>query len=111
MPLAWIAERLNLGRADKPPEPDRFYAENLAAKNYYMGKEEPPPYGSRSRREEANPSPSAPGTPLTAPGHRADVAAAGKELNELRERWLNPPEWTVERILEFPGSADGPQNS
>ncbi|MEI7941501.1 MAG: hypothetical protein WCK27_32890, partial [Verrucomicrobiota bacterium] len=79
MPLAWIAERLNLGRADKPPEPDRFYAENLAAKNYYMGKEEPPPYGSRSRREEANPSPSAPGTPLTAPGHRADVAAAGKE--------------------------------
>ena len=31
-----------------------------------------------------------------------------KELNDLRERWLNPPEWTVERILEFPGSADGP---
>jgi len=29
-------------------------------------------------------------------------------LNELRERWLNPPEWTVEKILEFPGSADGP---
>ena len=29
-------------------------------------------------------------------------------MNELRERWLNPPEWTVERILEFPGSADGP---
>ena len=108
MPLAWIAERLNLGRADKPPEPDRFYAENLAAKNYYMGKEEPPPYGSRSRREEANPSLSAPGTPLTAPGHRAAVAAAGKELNDLRERWLNPPEWTVERVLEFPGSADGP---
>jgi len=95
-------------KSDKPPEPDRFYAENLAAKNYYMGKEEPPPYGSRSRREEANPSLSAPGTPLTAPGHRAAVAAAGKELNDLRERWLNPPEWTVERVLEFPGSADGP---
>jgi hypothetical protein len=29
-------------------------------------------------------------------------------LNELRERWLNPPEWTVERILEFPGSTIGP---
>ena len=29
-------------------------------------------------------------------------------MNELRERWLNPPEWTVEKILEFPGSADGP---
>ena len=39
---------------------------------------------------------------------QAAIAAAAKELNELRERWLNPPEWTVERILEFPGSADGP---
>ena len=73
-----------------------------------MGKEEPPPYGSGSRREEASPSPSALGAPLSAPGHRAAIAAAAKELNELRERWLNPPEWTVERILEFPGSADGP---
>jgi len=24
----------------------------------------------------------------------AEIAAAAKELNELRERWLNPPEWT-----------------
>ena len=38
----------------------------------------------------------------------AAIAAAAKELNELRERWLNPPEWTVERVLEFPGSVDGP---
>jgi len=30
------------------------------------------------------------------------------ELNELRERWLNPPEWTEQEILEFPGSIDGP---
>jgi hypothetical protein len=29
-------------------------------------------------------------------------------LNEWRENWLNPPEWTVEKILEFPGSIDGP---
>jgi hypothetical protein len=29
-------------------------------------------------------------------------------LNALRTRWLNPPEWTREDILEFPGSADGP---
>ena len=36
------------------------------------------------------------------------MAAAAKELNELRERWLNPPEWTVERVLEFPGSIGGP---
>jgi hypothetical protein len=94
--------------SEKPLEPDRFYAENLAAKNYYMGKEEPPAYGSRSRHEEANPSPSPLGTPPAPPDHRAAIAAAAKELNELRERWLNPPEWTVERILEFPGSVTGP---
>ena len=29
-------------------------------------------------------------------------------MNELRERWLNPPEWTIERVLEFPGSVNGP---
>jgi hypothetical protein len=29
-------------------------------------------------------------------------------LNELRENWLNPPEWTTARTLEFPGSIDGP---
>jgi hypothetical protein len=40
--------------------------------------------------------------------HREAIAAAAKELNELRERWLNPPEWTVEKVLEFPGSSDGP---
>jgi hypothetical protein len=89
-------------KSKQPPEPDRFYAENLAAKNYYMGKEEPPPYGGSRRREEAQPSPSIPDQ------HRAAVAAAAKELNELRERWLNPPEWTVKRFLEFPGSAIGP---
>ncbi|MCX6891265.1 MAG: class I SAM-dependent DNA methyltransferase [Verrucomicrobia bacterium] len=77
----------------KQPEPDRTYAEMLAAKNYYMGKEEPPPYGSSH---------------MTPDDHRAAIAAAAKELNELRERWLNPQEWTVERVLEFPGSADGP---
>ena len=39
---------------------------------------------------------------------KAAIAAAARELNELRERWLNPPEWTVEKVLEFPGSAGGP---
>jgi len=29
-------------------------------------------------------------------------------LNELRERWLNPPEWTETRTLEFPGTVSGP---
>jgi hypothetical protein len=46
--------------------------------------------------------------PRPTPAQETAIAAAAKELNELRERWLNPPEWTVERILEFPGSADGP---
>jgi hypothetical protein len=36
------------------------------------------------------------------------VAIAAKELDTLRTRWLNPPEWTREEILEFPGSMDGP---
>ena len=36
------------------------------------------------------------------------IAGAAKELNELRERWLNPPEWTVTRALQFPGSTNGP---
>jgi type II restriction/modification system DNA methylase subunit YeeA len=74
-------------------EPDRTYAENLAAKNYYVGMEDPPPYSA--------------GT--TTPGElRIAIAAAAKDLNELRERWLNPPEWTIERVLEFPGSVNGP---
>jgi hypothetical protein len=29
-------------------------------------------------------------------------------LNALRERWLNPPEWTRVEVLEFPASVDGP---
>jgi hypothetical protein len=29
-------------------------------------------------------------------------------LDELRSNWLNPPEWTREELLEFPGSLDGP---
>src|SRR5207253_9464068 len=39
---------------------------------------------------------------------KIDIAAAAKELNELRENWLNPPEWTLTRTLEFPGATDGP---
>ncbi len=36
------------------------------------------------------------------------IAAAAKELNALREAWLNPPEWTKTEILEFPVSRGGP---
>jgi hypothetical protein len=38
----------------------------------------------------------------------AAIAEAARELSELRERWLNPPEWVREEVLAFPGSADGP---
>jgi hypothetical protein len=46
--------------------------------------------------------------PQPTPEQEVAIAAAAKELNDLRERWLNPPEWTKETILEFPGSANGP---
>ena len=39
---------------------------------------------------------------------KIDISTAGKELNELRETWLNPTEWTTTRMLEFPGATDGP---
>src|SRR5207248_8411015 len=41
---------------------------------------------------------------------KIDISAAAKELNELRENWLNPPEWTTKRVIEFPGSIDGPSS-
>jgi hypothetical protein len=46
--------------------------------------------------------------PRQTPAQETAIAAAAKELNELRERWLNPPEWTAETILEFPGTVGGP---
>jgi len=36
------------------------------------------------------------------------IADAARDLDELRRRWLDPPEWTREEVLGFPGSADGP---
>jgi hypothetical protein len=46
--------------------------------------------------------------PRTTPAQEAAIAVAAKELNELRERWLNPSEWTRTEILEFPASGEGP---
>ena len=46
--------------------------------------------------------------PIATTGQEADVACAAKELDDLRCRWLNPPEWTKTEILEFPGSINGP---
>ncbi len=36
------------------------------------------------------------------------IAKAAKELNELRENWLNPPEWTKTETLDFSGTVGGP---
>ncbi len=63
-------------------------SEAEAAHHYFMAKEDPAPYGEAA--------------------HRAAIAIAAKELNDLRERWLNPPEWTKTVTLEFPGSVGGP---
>ncbi len=60
-------------------------------------REEPPAYHVGGAAKE-----------LTPAEHRAAIAAGAKELNELRERWLNPPEWTKTRTLEFPGTGSGP---
>jgi len=46
--------------------------------------------------------------PHPTPAQGAAIATAAKELNELRERWLNPPEWTETRTLEFRGTIGGP---
>ncbi len=46
--------------------------------------------------------------PCPTPAQESSIAAAAGALNDARESWLNPPEWTETRILEFPGSADGP---
>lgn len=46
--------------------------------------------------------------PEPTPDQREAIAAAAKELDDLRSRWLNPPEWTREEVLTFPGSTDGP---
>lgn len=46
--------------------------------------------------------------PRPTPEQADAIAAAAKELDALRNRWLNPPEWTREEVLEFPGSLDGP---
>ena len=55
--------------------------------------------------------------PRPTPGQEALIAAAAKELNEMRERWLNPPEWTqnarsrISRLNQRPLVAlRGPEN-
>src|SRR5258708_1169336 len=47
-------------------------------------------------------------SPIPAKPKEAAIAAATKELDTLRNNWLNPPEWTRTEMLEFPDSVDGP---
>ena len=77
------------------PKPDSGWEQVLESR-FYTIREEPPAFGGGGAPRKPTPG-----------QHRAAIAAAAKELNELRERWLNPPEWTVEKILEFPGSVSG----
>jgi type II restriction/modification system DNA methylase subunit YeeA len=42
--------------------------------------------------------------------HEAAIADAAKELNERRETWLTPPDWTRPEVMEFPGTVGGPWN-
>ena len=100
---------------DLEPPPDNTEAASNAAKFYahITLREEPVPYRtgkpemSREAREgsEGKQKHSPPSRPSR--DTRLQIATAAKELNTLRERWLNPPEWTVEKILEFPGSTGG----
>jgi type II restriction/modification system DNA methylase subunit YeeA len=46
--------------------------------------------------------------PEPADEQKAMIAATAKELDTLRSSWLNPPEWTRQEVLEFPGSVKGP---
>lgn len=39
---------------------------------------------------------------------RAAIAEMARELDTLRNNWLNPPEWTRTEFLTFPGSTAGP---
>ena len=105
--------QLPVAVAGKKSKPDSGWDE-VMEKRFYTLKEEPPAYhAAGSSRREAHSSSPGNGQSLvtsaaTKDQHRAAIAAAAEELNELRERWLNPPEWTIESLLKFPGSADGP---
>ncbi|MEI7732905.1 MAG: DNA methyltransferase, partial [Verrucomicrobiota bacterium] len=84
-------------QASAPPAPEPPVAndgwDTVMTTRFYEVKEDAPPYG---------------GPPTTPAGHRAAIASAAKALNELRESWLNPPEWTETRVLQFPGTVGGP---
>ena len=85
--------------AGKPANSDSGW-EDMMEKRFNTVKEEPVHYRvSKSAIQNAKSQIEA---------QQAAIAAAARELNEYRERWLNPPEWTQTRTLEFPGTVGGP---
>jgi hypothetical protein len=46
--------------------------------------------------------------PIPAAEQRTEVEVTAKQLDLLRNNWLNPPEWTREQVIEFSGSVSGP---
>ncbi|MCC6403683.1 MAG: class I SAM-dependent DNA methyltransferase [Fimbriimonadaceae bacterium] len=47
--------------------------------------------------------------PFPPPGsHDSAITEATKSLHDLRDAWLNPPEWMSESTVEFPASEGGP---
>lgn len=46
--------------------------------------------------------------PEPTPEQTKMIGEAAKRLDDLRNEWLNPREWTKTEVLEFPGSTTGP---
>ncbi len=46
--------------------------------------------------------------PIPTSDQRKAISSAAQDLDQMRNAWLNPPEWVYEQILDFPGSIDGP---
>jgi len=46
--------------------------------------------------------------PDASAAQRPAIAAAAHELDAVRGRWLNPPEWSREETITFPASVGGP---
>jgi hypothetical protein len=91
--------RLAPAPVESSPEPAETNGgmARMVERRFLTIREEPPAYGGGGRVPR-----------LTPDDQRAAIAAAAKELNDLRERWLHPPEWTATRVLEFPGTVGGP---
>jgi type II restriction/modification system DNA methylase subunit YeeA len=46
--------------------------------------------------------------PTMSPAQQSAICALASDLDSRRNNWLNPPEWTRQEILEFPGTVGGP---